>query len=230
MSKETKSGLAEKSESRMYADIYDAVMEHRLPPLTKLTEQSLCEIYGLARHNVRKVLGQLANDGLVDLEPNRGAFIANPSAQEAGDMFELRQVLERLVIEKIADTLTPAALNSLKDMVRKEREAWERGDRPAWIRLSADFHVEMARLSGNAILNDWLRRLVSRTTLLIAGVEAPGQNACSFEDHQNILFKLESSDKVGALKCMALHLQACSHRSTLSAAKSFDLRSVLNRT
>jgi DNA-binding GntR family transcriptional regulator len=88
----------------------------------------------------------------------------------------------------------------------------------------------MARLSGNAILNDWLRRLVSRTTLLIAGVEAPGQNACSFEDHQNILFKLESSDKVGALKCMALHLQACSHRSTLSAAKSFDLRSVLNRT
>jgi DNA-binding GntR family transcriptional regulator len=168
MQKLSKSGLADKNESRMYADIYDAVMEHRLPPLTKLTEQSLCEIYGLARHNVRKVLSQLANEGLVDLEPNRGAFIASPSAKEAGDMFELRQALERLVIEKVADTAPPAELNRLKAMVKLEREAWERGDRSTWIRLSADFHVELARISGNEILNGLLRRLVSRTTLMIA--------------------------------------------------------------
>lgn len=92
----------DRNERRMYADIYDAVMEHRLPPQTKLTEQALCDIYGLARHDVRKVLTQLAADGLVDLEPNRGAFIASPSPQEAGEMFELRQTLERLVVQKVA--------------------------------------------------------------------------------------------------------------------------------
>jgi len=71
------------AESRMYIAIYDAVMEHRLPPRTKLTEQALCQIYGLARHNVRKVLALLATDGLVDLEHNRGAFIASPTPEGA---------------------------------------------------------------------------------------------------------------------------------------------------
>ena len=80
-------------EERMYHEIYDAIMEHRLPPRTKLTEHSLCEIYATARHTVRKVLSRLAADGMVDLEPNRGAFIASPSTDEAHDMFELRQML-----------------------------------------------------------------------------------------------------------------------------------------
>lgn len=220
---------ADKDERRMYTDIYDAVMEHRLPPQTKLTEQALCDIYGLARHEVRKVLTQLAADGLVDLEPNRGAFIASPSPQEAGEMFELRQSLERLVVQKVADNASSAALERMQDMVRREREAWESGDRPTWIRLSADFHVELARLAGNSLLTDMLRRLVSRTTLLIASVEAPGQNVCSFDDHQDILSRLLAGDKTGAQKSMARHLLGCAHRSTISEEKRFDLRSALIR-
>lgn len=216
-------------EGRMYADIFDAVMEHRLPPKTKLTEQVLCEIYQLARHNVRKVLGQLANEGLVDLEPNRGAFIASPSDKEARDMFELRQTLERLVVQKVADERPPAEIKRLQDMVQKEREAWQAGDRSTWIRLSADFHVELAQLAGNQLLTDMLRRLVSRTTLLIASVDAPGQNACSFDDHSGILARLEAGDKPGALKCMARHLDSCAHRSLMSDEPRFDLRSALNR-
>ncbi|MGT2494857.1 GntR family transcriptional regulator [Cupriavidus basilensis] len=62
----------------MYSRLYDAIMEHRLPPRTKLTEHSLCEIYATARHTVRKVLAHLAADGMVDLEPNRGAFYRQP--------------------------------------------------------------------------------------------------------------------------------------------------------
>ncbi len=216
-------------ESRMYADIFDAVMEHRLPPKTKLTEQVLCEIYQLARHNVRKVLAQLAHEGLVDLEPNRGAFIASPSEQEAKDMFELRQTLERLVVQKVADDKPVTELTRLKDMVQKERAAWQAGDRATWIRLSADFHVELAQLAGNPLLTDMLRRLVSRTTLLIASIDAPGRNACSFDDHAGILAKLEAGDKSGALKCMATHLDGCAHRSLMPEAQRFDLRGALNR-
>jgi DNA-binding GntR family transcriptional regulator len=222
-------GSENHAEERMYRDVYDAVMEHRLPPQTKLTEQSLCEIYALARHNVRKVLARLQADGLVDLEPNRGAFIASPTPQEAGDMFELRQNLERLVIQKVAQHASPAALERLRALVQREREAWQTGNRSAWIRLSADFHVELARLSGNSMLTDLLRRLVSRTTLLIASVEAPGQNVCSFDEHQEILDQLAAGDKNGASRSMARHLQGCAHRTTIEPEKHFDLRSALIR-
>ena len=217
------------AEDRMYADIYDAVMEHRLLPQAKLTEQAFCDIYKLARHNVRKVLARLAGDGLVDLEPNRGAFIANPLPKEAEEMFELRQTLERLVVQKVADTATPAALERLKAMVQRERRAWQSGDRASWIRLSADFHVELARLAGNSLLTDLLRRLVSRTTLLIASVEAPGNNTCSFDDHLDILSRLQAGDKAGASKSMARHLRDCAHRSVINGKKQFDLRHALIR-
>lgn len=219
---------AENAETAMYTDIYDAVMEHRLPPRSKLTEQLLCEIYGLARHNVRKVLSQLANDGMVDLEPNRGAFISSPSPKEAAEMFEMRQALERLVIQRLSTSAGTDTLDALKDMVRREREAWKNGDRPTWIRLSADFHVELARLTGNQLLADTLRRLVSRTTLLIASVEAPGQSPCSFDEHEDIISRLSAGDKTGALKSMARHLQGCAHRLTLEEER-FDLRTALIR-
>ena len=222
--------MSEKDEGKMYADIYDAVMEHRLPPQTKLTEQVLCDIYGLARHNVRKVLAQLASDGLVELSPNRGAFIANPTPQEANEMFELRQSLERLVIQKVAQTATEQDLAGLREMVAREREAWQSGDRASWIRLSADFHLALAKLSGNGLLMDMLRRLVSRTTLLIASVEAPGQNVCSFDDHLEIIEQLAAGNKAAALKSMATHLAGCAHRATLPDEGRFDLRSALVRS
>ncbi len=222
--------MSEKDEGKMYADIYDAVMEHRLPPQTKLTEQVLCDIYGLARHNVRKVLAQLAADGLVELSPNRGAFIANPTPQEANEMFELRQSLERLVIQKVAQTASDQDLTGLREMVAREREAWQSGDRASWIRLSADFHLALAKLSGNGLLMDMLRRLVSRTTLLIASVEAPGQNVCSFDDHLEIIEQLAAGNKAAALKSMATHLAGCAHRATLPDEGRFDLRSALVRS
>lgn len=216
-------------EQRMYRDIYDAIMDHRLPARTKLTEQSLGQIYAMARHGVRKVLGQLAADGLVDLEPNRGAFIASPGEQEAREMFELRQTLEQLVLEKILQHQDQAALPALRQLVERERQAYLDGDRPQWIRLSADFHLALARLSGNQLLVEMLRRLVSRTTLLISSEEAAGTRPCSFDEHLKVLQALERRDKRAALQEMAHHLQQCACRSPKTAARDFDLRAVLGQ-
>ncbi len=217
------------AETKMYQDIYDAVMEHRLPPQTKLTEQTLCDIYDLARHDVRKVLTQLAADGLVDFEPNRGAFIASPSTLEAQELFELRESLEALVIDKVAQSASEEDLAELQSMVEQERLAWQQGDRPTWIRLSADFHVALSRLAGNGSLTHLLRRLVSRSTLLISGKETSGDAVCSFDEHAHILSRLQAGDKTGAQKSMARHLQGCARRLTINEGKSFDLRSALIR-
>lgn len=218
-------------EERMYHEIYDAIMEHRLPPRTKLTELSLCEIYATARHTVRKVLAHLAADGMVDLEPNRGAFIASPSTDEAHDMFELRQMLERAVLEKLAGMRdVKRVIAPLRKMVEAEREAFRTNARPKWIRLSAEFHTALAELSGNALLVTMMRRLVSRTTLMIASVEAPGNNACSFDEHEEILDALEQGDAALAQSRMAHHLGACADRVQPDEPGNFDLRSVLGHS
>ena len=216
------------AEELMYQDVYSAIMEHRLPPRTKLTEQVLCQIYDTARHTVRKVLARLSTEGLVDLEANRGAFIASPSSTEAKDMFELRQIIEHATLARVARDATPRQLAALRKLVNEERNAYTTGDRPRWIRLSAQFHLELAQLTDNVLLVDTLRRLVSRTTLLIATVEAPGQNACSFDEHDEVLAALENGDITLAQKHMAHHLHNCEERVQPEDVENFDLRSVLN--
>ncbi|MFC7513641.1 GntR family transcriptional regulator [Herbaspirillum sp. GCM10030257] len=217
------------SDERMYLEIYDAIMGHRLPAGTKLTEQALTEIYGLARHNVRKVLVKLAADGLVDLEPNRGAYIASPTEQEAHDMFELRQTLEQMAMQKVAHSATSADFARLRRMIDSEREAYMQGNRPLWIRLSADFHIELAKLAGNALLVDMLRRLVSRTTLLISTTETTGQQPCSFDEHLAVVDALEKKDHAGAQHEMAHHLEQCACRMLKRSDRRFDLRSALGK-
>lgn len=214
-------------EQRMYRDIYDAIMDHRLPARTKLTEQSLSQIYAMARHGVRKVLSQLAADGLVDLEPNRGAFIASPGVREAEEMFELRQVLEKMAVEQAWERASSEDLRQLRTMVERERDAYLQGDRALWIRLSAEFHLELAKMGGNGLLVEMLRRLVSRTTLMISSPDTTGTRPCSFDEHLSVLTALEQRDKKTALQEMAHHLQQCACRTPKSGGKHFDLRTVL---
>jgi len=216
-------------EERMYQDIYDAIMEHRLPPRTKLTEQTLCQIYDTARHTVRKVLSRLSTEGMVDLEANRGAFIASPSHAEVRDMFELRNILEHAVLEKVGREAGTRQIAGLRRMVEQERDSYLSGDRPRWIRLSAQFHLALAELTGNVLLVDTLRKLVSRTTLMIAKTEAPGHNACSFDEHESVLEALESGDVEAAQQHMAHHLHLCEDRVRPDADDQFDLRAVLGK-
>ncbi|WP_220808593.1 GntR family transcriptional regulator [Noviherbaspirillum aridicola] len=216
-------------EERMYIDIYDAIMEHRLPAGTKLTEQALGEIYGLARHNVRRVLARLAADGVVDIERNRGACIASPGEREAQDMFELRQVLEAKVMDKLAGQLGDADYASLRRLIDEERDAYMRGDRPLWIRLSANFHIELAKLAGNQLLVEALRRLVSRTTLLISTVDSAGQQPCSFDEHKAVVDALRDKDRHRAQQEMARHLDQCACRMMARGSRRFDLRTALGK-
>ncbi len=215
-------------EERIYQDIYDAIMEHRLPPRTKLTEQVLCQIYDSARHTVRKVLSRLSAEGMVDLEANRGAFIACPSTTEIRDMFELRNIIEYAVLDKVAQAASTRQLAGLRKMVEQERHSYLNGDRPAWIRLSAQFHLALAELTGNALIVETLRRLVSRTTLMIA--KAPGHNACSFDEHDTVLAALENGDVAAAQEHMAHHLHLCEDRVQPNDNDSFDLRAALGKS
>lgn len=198
---------------RVHAEIFDAVMDRRLLPGAKLTESALCEIFSCSRATVRAALAQLAHDKLVVLRPNRGAFVWRPSQAEMRDVFELRRDIECLLIDKlIAMPDLPARLQPLRDMVRHERLAFEKGDRISWLRLSNAFHVKLAQLAGNDLLTELMHSLCSRTTLIIAYRDTPAGSTCSFAEHEQILDFLEAADREGARQAMSHHLSDCEER------------------
>ncbi|TJW69282.1 MAG: GntR family transcriptional regulator, partial [Mesorhizobium sp.] len=78
----------------VYAGLRDAIVSHRLAPGTKLPEDELASIYSVSRAVIRAALQALSHDRLARLEPNRGAFVAQPTKQEAREVFEARALIE----------------------------------------------------------------------------------------------------------------------------------------
>jgi DNA-binding GntR family transcriptional regulator len=132
---------------RVYAAILDAITDRVLLPGKKLTESDLCRQMSCSRNTVRGALSLLAHDHIVDLQPNRGAFVHVPDAKETKDVYELRIALEEMVMDMLLDLPDlPARLQPLYEMLEKEKTAFEQGDRVSWVRLVNAFHVELVRL------------------------------------------------------------------------------------
>ncbi|SIT42426.1 Transcriptional regulator, GntR family [Paraburkholderia piptadeniae] len=206
---ETPNAAASSTKPEAIAErIRAAILEHRLAPGAKLTEAQLCDVFGVKRGPIRQALALLATDRLVDLEPNRGAFVASPSLQEVHEVFEMRRIIELAVVDKICAGQGSRRLKSIGGMLARERRAFESRDFPAWIRLSGEFHTELASLTGNTVLCDCLNGLVARSTLISALYESLGRSPCSFEDHEAILAALDAGDAKTAGALMSRHLQS----------------------
>lgn len=211
-------------------NIRAAILEHRLAPGAKLTEAQLCEVFAVKRGTVRQALAQLANERLVDLEPNRGAFVASPSLQEVHEVFEMRRIIELAVVQRIAQGHGMRRLKSISSTIGKERRAFESQDFSSWIRLSGEFHTELASLTGNTVLCECLSGLVARSTLISALYESLGKSSCSFEDHEQILAALDAGDAAHATDLMAQHLRDVELKMLERPARgAVDLKEVFAR-
>ncbi|SAK58655.1 GntR family transcriptional regulator [Caballeronia temeraria] len=211
-------------------NIRAAILEHRLAPGAKLTEAQLCEVFAVKRGTVRQALAQLSNERLVDLEPNRGAFVASPSLQEVHEVFEMRRIIELAVVDRIAQGHGVRRLKSISATIGKERRAFESHDFSSWIRLSGEFHTELAALTGNTVLCECLSGLVARSTLISALYESLGKSSCSFEDHEEILAALDAGDAAKAGVLMAQHLRDVELKMLERPARgAVDLKEVFTR-
>jgi DNA-binding GntR family transcriptional regulator len=209
--------------NRVYDEIFDAVMDRRLLPGAKLTEAALCKVFSCSRNTVRTALSALAHDKIVAIEPNRGAFVWQPDAKETRDVFEMRRRMECMIIDMLLELPDlPERLAPLYDMVARERKAFECGDRTSWIRLSNAFHVEMAHLLGNDVLTETMHGLCARTTLIIALHDTPGDTACSYVEHEDILNHLSRGDGQGARGAMHHHLADCEERMDQTSGEPAD--------
>src|SRR5207302_2547253 len=86
------------TDERVHHAIYAAIISHQISPGTALQEDALAGAFGVSRTIIRKVLQRLSHERLVDLVPNKGASVAQPSAEEAREVFEARRVLERIFV------------------------------------------------------------------------------------------------------------------------------------
>ncbi|TXI26088.1 MAG: GntR family transcriptional regulator, partial [Ottowia sp.] len=120
----------ENANDEIYERIYIAILEHRLHPGTKLGEDRLAKIFDVSRARVREVLNRLAHEQIVELYPQRGAFVAKPTPQQAMDVFEARRLIEPALVRRLIARRDPSATVALRDIVAEEQRARAKQDRP----------------------------------------------------------------------------------------------------
>jgi DNA-binding GntR family transcriptional regulator len=198
----------------VYGAMRRAIIDQALPPGVKLPEDQLGEVFGVSRTVIRSVLARLAVEGLVDQQPNKRAAVATPSLEEGRDVFVVRRGLERMVVEAIAGRLGAAEIGALRRHVSQERDAQGR-DGAASIRLSGEFHLLLAALTGNDLLTRYVSETVSRCSLILALYGRPHSSECAANEHQSIVDALDRGDAEAAIRLMDAHLAAVASRALL---------------
>jgi DNA-binding GntR family transcriptional regulator len=217
---------ASNATQRIADSITTAIVERRLMPGTKLAEQKIADVFKVSRTLVRQALMQLSRDKLITLEPARGARVAEPSVEEARQVFEARNMLEAAMIKRAATELTPAQIGELRTHLQAESLAVKRTDVSGRTRLLADFHVVIARMLGNDVLADMLGDLVSRCSLIALMYQSAHSAAHSFDEHVAIVDALAARDARAAVKLMESHLHNVERNLQLDPRMP-DLESVL---
>ncbi len=187
-------------------DLSLAIHEHRLAPGTKLGEGDLADIYGVSRTVIRAALQSLAHIQLVELQRNRGAFVAQPSLREAREIFEARELLEPRTARSAAHLATEADIELLKQHISDEHAALAAADPGRALRLSGLFHIEISRIADQATIAGFIETLIARSSLIIALYWRRESALCESHAHDALVRAIADGDGSLAEELMQSHL------------------------
>lgn len=192
---------------QIYERILKAIVEHRLPPGIQLIEDRLANIFNVSRTKIREATGRLVHDRIATNIPNRGAFVASPTPQEARDVFAARKLLEPGLARLAAQNATARQIAGLRAHIARETKARAGSDQYELMPLTGEFHLMLAEVAGNVFLKRTLRELESLSVLCMVLYEAPGGQTCLPDEHQTLLAAIERRDADEAAHLMLHHLE-----------------------
>ena len=115
----------------------------------KLTEAWLSERLGVSRGPIREAFRMLEEAGLVRQEKNRGVFVRDIPHDEAAEIYDMRAVMDELVGRRLAESITPVQLKSLRATVERMEQAVKADDRDEYHLLNLQFHDQLVEFAGN---------------------------------------------------------------------------------
>jgi DNA-binding GntR family transcriptional regulator len=211
--------------AEVFATLKERIIHWEYPPAYRLTEEELCEEFGVSRSPVREALQMLVENGLVTKEAYRGYAVRQLDLEEIHDLYDVRLALELFVVEWLARNGMPEA-----DW-QKQRATWQNilDHLPQNIAdFAADdesFHEELAALTGNQALVQYLRNIDERLHFVRTNdITTPERLAETCQQHLIILDCIKSGE-VGPAR-EAIHQNVENGRKKVEVA----IREVLVRS
>lgn len=191
----------------VYEELKMQILTGAIIPGTRMMEVELAEEMGVSRTPIREAIRKLEKEGLVTIEPRRGAYASMISTEDMVEILEVRQDLEGLAACFAAERMTSEQLGELKEISMKYNEAVASGNMEAMIKFDTRFHRIIVDSCHNKILEqmiEQLQELVLRFRYIYYDNFRRAENMP--EEHEAILNAITDKDTKGAREAADVHI------------------------
>jgi DNA-binding GntR family transcriptional regulator len=172
----------------------ERILSGGVPPGERLIEGKLSEELGVSRMPVREALRQLAAEGLVTIEPRRGASVTSFTPQQMRELVEVRATLEGLNAKLAAQRHDDQQIAEMQRILEEgTRVSKEGADDAVMLMMNQRFHDALGSIAANSILQDIMRSLRDRTALLFASINS-SRGPQNWDEHAAILRAVINGD------------------------------------
>ncbi|GAA4326086.1 GntR family transcriptional regulator [Pigmentiphaga soli] len=187
--------------------IRNAIALGHLQAGQRLTEKALCEMTGVSRTLVREALRQLESEGLIDVVPHRGPFVARLTPEQAEYIYQVRRELEGLAAELFATLASAEEQKALKKALRQLTASFSNKDPAVRLNAKNEFYACLLRGSGNAILAQVLSLLNGRIVVLRAtSLQQQGRARESIRELNELVEAVLARDPAAAREAARRHV------------------------
>lgn len=191
---------------RITQRLREAITSGLLRPGERLQQEELAQRLGVSRMPIREALQRLEAEGLVVLQPYRGAVVAGVSARELQEIYEIRIALETLALELGVPRFDQEGLDDLEAILRRMDTE---GEATTWLELNTEFHSGLYAAADRALLLehiDNLRNKSDRYLRLFAARRDRTEQAQ--QEHWEIIAACRARDTHGAVARLRRHLES----------------------
>jgi DNA-binding GntR family transcriptional regulator len=209
---ETQTSLSSDLATRIRIEI----LSEKLLPGAKITEQSLSQKFGVSRTPVREALKNLESEGLIEMIPNRGAFVVGLSESDLRDLYTLRKVSEMQAVRWAVERRTRDDMEGIEESLDFMVFYTERGDARRMRAINAGFHKKIAYAAHNRFIIDDLLRIqeyIRYNTRILPYHESELQDI--LEEHKQIFEAFQSNDPDAGAAAMQKHIENSLLRTNL---------------
>lgn len=192
---------------KVYQEIKRAIINQELEPGKPLNERVLAEELGISRTPVREALRLLENEGWVRTEPWKGTYIINLTQEDIEEVFQLRMVLEVMVIEMVVVQIDDDTLAKIDEFYHIQSKLGEEFKAYEFIEFDRNFHMYLAERAGNRRTVQIMKNLNDIMCWIgVKAVQTKKRYRQSLDEHEAIIKALKARDAVGAKQAMMHHM------------------------